>query len=170
MGAAWLAARVGVLLMGVAGSGKSTVAAELARRRRTGFLDADAVHDAEAVDRMRRGQRLLPAQRDAWIVRLVTALLTHPDAVVACSALKRAHRDRLRAAGAHPIVWLAVPTDELERRLAQRRGHAVTVSLLASQLDDLETPSPAEGVIRVDGSQPLTHVLDDVEGVLDELV
>lgn len=156
--------------MGVAGSGKSTVGAELASRHKTEFLDADSLHDQGAVERMSRGQPLTGAQRDAWMTRVVTELRTRPSVVVACSALKHEHRDRLRAAGAGPVIWIEVPTDEVARRLVQRRGHFATAALLASQLDDLEVPTQDEGVVPVDGDRPLKEILEEIEGVLDGLV
>jgi len=152
--------------MGVAGSGKSTVGAALARRSQTTLVDADTLHSRAAVEQMRRGHPLSAGQRDAWIARLVAEVRTHPGAVVACSALKREHRDRLRSAGVGPIVWLEVPIDEVVRRLTRRRGHFVTTSLLASQVDDLEVPSLHEGIVSVDGSRPVTQVLDEITAIL----
>ena len=146
--------------MGVSGSGKSTLGAMLASDLGCRFLEADDFHSAENVAKMRSGQPLMDEDRWPWLDRLGgaigSALSAEGTAVAACSALKRSYRERLsRAAGASiAFVLLNADQDELVRRLGNRPGHFMPVSLLSSQLDALEVPHPDERAITLDASQP----------------
>lgn len=140
-----------VVVMGVSGSGKTTVGTRLAAARGWPFLDADDLHPPANVDAMRSGRPLTEAQRDPWLAAVAAWIgdreRAGEDAVVACSALRRAHRDRLRAG--HPSVrflHLDVPAAELRARLARRAGHFMPASLLDSQLAALEPLEPDEPV------------------------
>ncbi len=130
-----------VVLMGVTGSGKSTVGFEVARELGVVFRDGDSYHDAAAVAAMRQGQPLDDAARAPWLERLHEALVEHraDGVVLACSCLKASHRDVI-AKGIPEVrfVLLRVPEDVLARRLELRRGHFAGVDLLPSQLATLE--------------------------------
>jgi len=147
--------RRAVLVMGVSGSGKSSVGAALAGRCGLAFRDADALHAPEAVAKMARGVALDDADRWPWLDRVGAVLAdggAHPaGVVVACSALKRAYRDRLRAtAPGLRIVFLDGEPDLLAARLHARTGHYMPPALLASQIATLERPDAGEpGVVRV---------------------
>ncbi len=148
--------------MGVAGSGKSTVGEALADRLDAPFLDADELHTPACVERMRRGEPLTDRERTEWIERVSAALRARDPLVVACSALLRAHRDRLRAAGDVQMVLLEASPRELERRISERRDHFFPSELLRDQLATLEPPAADEGVLVVDGSRPpaaLVHAI-----------
>jgi gluconokinase len=128
-----------VILMGVSGAGKSTIAAELKRLTGWPFAEADSFHSAANVAKMRSGHPLTDADRAPWLDALSAWIdareAARESAIMTCSALHRTYRDRLREG--HPtvvFVSLAVPADELARRLAQRRGHYMPMSLLPSQL------------------------------------
>ena len=151
-----------VLVMGVSGSGKSTVARGLAERLDGVYVDADDLHPEENVAAMARGEPLTDALRWGWLDAVAEAMATtEPFAVVACSALKRVYRDRLRARlGAFPIVFLEGDHALLRERMAQREGHYMPVSLLDSQFATLEPPAPEEGAIRVSVAPPPDEVLD----------
>ena len=140
-----------VLVMGVSGVGKSTVARTLAERLGGVYVDADDLHPEENVAIMARGEPLTDALRWGWLDAVAEVMVrTEPFAVVACSALKRVYRDRLRAtAGEFPIIHLEGEPELLRARMARRKGHYMPVSLLDSQFAALEPPGPEEGAIRV---------------------
>ena len=141
-----------VLLMGVCGSGKSTVGRLLAKRLDWTFLEADTFHLPEARQRMAQGQPLDEADREPWIARIAEALAAQlarrEDTVLACSALRAVHRDRLAqvaGAGWH-VVHLAGPAELIAERLRERRGHYAGPELLESQLATLENPTDAQSL------------------------
>lgn len=130
-----------VVVMGVAGSGKTTVGRVLAQRLAVPFLDADDYHSREAVAAMRAGRPLDDDARASWLQRVNAAVRAlAPDGfVLACSALKHSYRDVLRSATDGLLfVHLDVPTPELQERLRARHGHYAGVDLLPSQLATLE--------------------------------
>ncbi|MCW5890347.1 MAG: AAA family ATPase [bacterium] len=145
-----------VVVMGPAGAGKTTVGRRLAETLGWAFHDGDDVHPAANVAKMRRGEPLTDADRAGWLAalhELIAALGARgADAVLACSALRAAHRDVL-AGGRDDVrfVYLRVPPDELRRRLEARRGHYMHADLLPSQLATLEEPGDA---ITLDGTRP----------------
>jgi gluconokinase len=145
-----------VVVMGVCGSGKTTVGRTLAASLQWPFLDADAFHPPGNVAKMARGVPLTDDDRWPWFDRIVAELKQHHSAgtqvVVACSALKQAYRDRLARAGEVRFVYLKGDAATIEPRLAGRNGHFMPPSLLASQFATLEEPSAA---IVVDIRQPI---------------
>jgi len=135
--------------MGVAGSGKSTVGAKLARALGVDFVEGDEYHPADNVERMSRGIPLTDDDRAGWLRALATRLREAKDAstglVMTCSALKRSYRDVLRAGAADvQFVFLRGSGALIAERLAGRRGHFMPASLLDSQLATLEEPAPDE--------------------------
>ena len=143
--------------MGVSGCGKSTVGALLAQLLRCEFLEGDSLHPARNVARMAAGVALTDDDRHDWLRALAQHLKTAHDAnqalVVSCSALKRSYRDRLRSASASlAFVHLHGSPVLLAQRLAQRTGHYMPASLLASQLATLEAPAEDERAITLDAS------------------
>jgi gluconokinase len=138
------------VIMGVSGSGKSLIGAQLARALDIDFLEGDDLHPAENVKRMAAGIPLTDDDRHGWLLaiaaRLREANRKGVGLVAACSALKRSYRDLLRSRGDTDVrfVHLAGPRALLAERLAQRRGHFMPGSLLESQLATLEEPSPDE--------------------------
>lgn len=137
-----------IVLIGPSGSGKTTVGRELAARRGAVFVDADDFHSTEAIEKMSRGIGLSDDDRLPWLSRLAAILhapQTHPEIVLACSALKTKYREVL-ANGTRKVVfiYLRVELEELARRLTERQGHFAGTSLLLSQLDALEVPGPDE--------------------------
>ena len=142
--------------MGVSGCGKSTLGALLADALACPFLEGDSFHSAEAVEKMRGGQALTDDDRWPWLDRLGAAaggaLAAHGGVVVACSALRKAYRDRLRAAIGDPIrfVLLENSRDQILARIANRPGHYMPPSLLDSQFATLERPLAEERVMIVE--------------------
>ena len=147
----------GIVVMGVSGSGKSTVASALAERLGWVYADGDAFHPPGNVAKMAAGTPLTDADREPWL-RLIAAWIaarcTERDpGVVACSALKRRYRAILLGEapeGAARIVYLKGELALIEERMRQRAGHFMPASLLESQFRTLEQPTPSEGVIAVD--------------------
>ena len=141
-----------IVVMGVAGSGKSTIAAELARRLGWRFAEGDAFHPAANVEKMRQGIALDDTDRWPWLDAI--AAWVHETrrgggrCVVACSALKRAYRERI-AAGRDDVrfVYLQGTYDLVSRRMASREGHYMPLALLRSQYDTLEEPGTEENPI-----------------------
>ena len=151
---------LGVVVMGVSGSGKSTVAAAIAQALGLRCIDGDELHAPASVDKMRRGVPLTDADRWPWLDR-IGAELAQPapgsnGTVVACSALRRIYRERLRSACAGlRFVFLHGDTALIEQRMASRSGHYMPATLLASQLRTLEAPGPDEAdVLPLDITQP----------------
>lgn len=137
-----------VILMGVSGSGKTTVGKLLAQRLGAHFLDADDFHPEDNVRKMRSGLALDDADRKPWLEQLKTELRNHEargkSVVLACSALKRSYRDQLRQGlGDVRVVYLHGTKALLAARLAAREGHYMPPTLLDSQLDTLEEPRNA---------------------------
>jgi gluconokinase len=147
------AARPGVIvvLMGVAGTGKTTVGRRLAHALGWRFRDADAFHPAANVAKMRRGEPLTDADREPWLDALARLVADEHHAgrnlVLACSALRRAYRERL-ARGVPGVLWVHLTGDPalLRERLRRRRGHFAGTDLLPSQLETLEPPADALAV------------------------
>ncbi|PTW47621.1 gluconokinase [Sphingomonas faeni] len=146
-----------IIVMGVSGSGKSTLGAELARRLRCDFLEGDDFHSSDSVAKMRSGKPLDDQDRWPWLDRIAAGLhgaaRTDGTAVAACSALKRAYRDRLADAVGMPLLFVFLDTKdsgELARRLVHRADHYMPASLLASQLDTLEALGPDERAVTLD--------------------
>lgn len=133
-----------IVLMGVAGCGKTTVGVLLAERLGWRFLDADDFHSPANVEKMRSGQPLTDDDRWPWLDRLNGLLREDGPAILACSALRQRYRDRI-AAGVDDVRWVhLVGTFELiGARLAARKGHYMPATLLASQFDTLEPPDAA---------------------------
>lgn len=147
-----------VVVMGVAGSGKSTVGRVVAARLGWDFGEGDALHPAPNVAKMAAGDPLTDADRRPWLA-LVREWIDERvragrPAIITCSALKRAYRDVLR--DPHVVfVHLAAPPEQLLARLTARRGHFMPAALLDSQLADLEPPGPDEQALTLDASAPL---------------
>lgn len=137
-----------VIVMGVSGCGKSTVGALLAERLGCRFLEGDMFHDTAAVEKMRRGIPLTDEDRWPWLDR-IGAAASEGTIVVACSALRRAYRDRLRAAipARTHFVMLDNSREEILRRLTARTHEFMPASLLDSQFATLERPSADEPVL-----------------------
>ena len=143
-----------LLVCGVSGSGKTTIGTLLAQRLGWAYAEADAFHPAANVAKMASGLPLNDADREPWLaaigVFIDEATAVERSAVVTCSALKRAYRDKLRSGRPNVrFVFLDAPYDVVSQRLAKRAGHFFPPELLASQYRDLEAPGPEEHVLNV---------------------
>ncbi|MGN6503716.1 MAG: gluconokinase [Pseudolysinimonas sp.] len=155
-----------VVVMGVSGSGKTTVGERLAVRLGLRFVDADALHPRANVEKMRAGIPLTDDDRWPWL-DAGGAVLVQGDVVVACSALRRAYRDRLRMAGPYDLVFLHGDPALLAERIGHRRGHFMPATLLQSQLDTLEPPADNEHPVRADVALPEDELVEQVARDLD---
>ena len=141
-----------LVVMGVSGSGKSTVAELVAERLGWDFAEGDAMHPESNVAKMHAGTPLTDDDRWPWLDVIAAWIRDHLESgrpgVVTCSALKRSYRDVLRAPG---VVFVHVAGDGtlIEDRMSQRSGHFMPTSLLASQLATLELPGEDEAHITV---------------------
>jgi|SRR5664279_5328592 len=141
--------RLPIVVMGVSGSGKSTLATGLASALSLDSIDSDALHLPQSVSKMAAGTPLTDSDRWPWLDR-IAARLADADAyplglVVACSALKRSYRDRLRrATSGLRFVFLDGPPALIASRLGGRSGHFMPSALLESQLQALERPGRDE--------------------------
>ena len=153
-----------VVVMGVSGSGKTTVGAALADALGLRFVDGDALHPAANVAKMAAGIPLGDADRAPWLDAIGAVLAAGP-VVVACSALKRAYRDRLRAAAPGlQLVFLDGDRALLASRMAARPGHFMPTSLLDSQLATLERPDHDEHALTADIAPPAEEIVTALAG------
>jgi gluconokinase len=154
-----------IALMGVSGSGKTTVGEALAQALGWAFLDADQFHPPANVDKMRAGQPLTDTDRAPWLDRIVDELRAILDrgesAVLACSALRAAYRGRIAQAGDVRFVYLAGDFATIDARLAARHHRYMPSTLLASQFATLEEPRDALRVdIRLSVAEQVATVID----------
>lgn len=148
-----------VVVMGVSGCGKSTVGALLAARLGVEFIDADEFHPPQNVAKMAAGTPLADEDRWPWLERLNAELKRRPDAVLACSALKQAYRDRLGAGLQCRYVHLSGPIELIRARLRARAHRYMPASLLESQFAALEPPAHA---IDIDVAQPAAACVEAI--------
>jgi gluconokinase len=155
-----------IIVMGVSGSGKSTLGPLLAATFHCRFIEGDAFHSPENVEKMRMGQPLQDEDRWSWLDRIGAelngAVAAHGIAVAACSALKRRYRERLEQAIEAPVAFVFLDADqnELTRRMQNRPDHYMPASLLASQFQALEAPGPDEPALVLDAHQPPRELCD----------
>ena len=146
-----------VVVMGVAGCGKSAVGQRVAQLLRLPMIEGDDFHPPANIAKMQQGQALTDEDRAGWLRGLGEQLVRHPGgAVLTCSALKRVYRDTLRAAVPDlKVVHLAITQAESLRRVAQRSDHFYPPSLVASQFEALQDPAGERGVLSLPASAPL---------------
>jgi gluconokinase len=149
-----------VVVMGVAGCGKSAVGERIAQSLGLPLVEGDEFHPASNIEKMRQGLPLEDEDRAGWLDQLAAELARHPaGAVLTCSALKHAYRERLRAAAPGlRFVHLQLTQQEALRRVQSRGGHFYPPSLVASQFEALEDPAGEPGVLGVDAALPLDAV------------
>lgn len=145
-----------VVVMGVAGCGKSAVGHQLAQQLGLPMIEGDDFHPPANIRKMQQGTALTDEDRADWLDSLAQALVAQPGgAVLSCSALKAAYRDALRRAmPGLRFVYLRITESESQRRVASRPGHFYPPSLVASQFEALQDPGAEPGVLALDGTLP----------------
>jgi gluconokinase len=153
-----------IVLMGVAGCGKSSVGAALATRMGLRYRDGDDLHPPENIAKMRAGTPLTDADRWPWLDAIARELHDDPDLIAGCSALRRAYRDRLRAGAGATLRFVHLAGDRalIAARMQARQGHYMPPSLLDSQFSTLEAPDATEA-LTVNIDQPLDSLIDQIE-------
>jgi gluconokinase len=145
-----------IIVVGVSGSGKSTVGQELANSLGVPFVDGDDLHSEENVAKMRAGHPLTEKDRLPWLAALaarVATLSTDRGGVIACSALKRRYRDALKAAAPEVLfLQLALTPETARERVDARSGHFMPSSLVTAQFEDFEPLEPEEPGIALDAT------------------
>lgn len=158
-----------IVVMGVSGSGKSTVGAALAQRLRVPFADADDFHPPANIEKMSAGHPLDDTDRVPWLEAIGKWLALHGDGgVMSCSALKRAYRDQLRRHCADiEFLHLEGTVETIGRRQASRPGHFMPASLLQSQFQTLEPLEPDERGIAIDVDQSIDSIIESYVSTTD---
>lgn len=157
-----------IVVMGVSGCGKTSVAIAVAERIGARMIEGDAFHPEQNVRKMQAGIPLTDADRQGWLAQLGSELVRAVDdsrvAVLTCSALKRRYRDSLRASVSNlGFVFLELSPEAATERVKQRPGHFMPASLVESQFRDLEAPTGEPGVLTVNAIDPLHLIVDQVQ-------
>jgi gluconokinase len=156
-----------VIVFGVSGAGKTTIGKLLAQQLGWRFYEADDFHSEANIDKLRRGIPLTDEDRWPWLENLrqliKRSLEAGENAVLACSALKRAYRKRLRVSDQVKFVFLHGDYVLIEKQLRQRHGHFMNPELLRSQFADLEEPKPDEDVITAELGRTPEEIVEGIK-------
>lgn len=158
-----------IVIMGVAGCGKSTIGAALGARIGAPYRDGDDLHPPENIAKMSRGEPLNDDDRWPWLEAVGKVLAgAEGDMIVGCSALKRAYRDLIRREAGGPVLFvhLAGSRELIASRMASRSGHFMPTALLDSQFAALEPPADDEGALTVDLNKPVAEIVEDIASAL----
>ena len=143
-----------IIICGVAGAGKTTIGQLLAQELAWEFYDADDFHAVANIAKMESGVALTDEDRQPWLDKLreliEQCLVARKNAVLACSALKKAYRDRLRVSEKVKFVFLRGNRRKVSEQLQHRHEHFMNPVLLDSQFEDLEEPQPSEGALSLE--------------------
>ena len=160
-----------VIVFGVSGAGKTTVGKLLAREIGWRFVEADDFHPVTNIEKMRSGRPLTDEDRWPWLERLRQqidqSLNAGQNAVLACSALRRAYRDRLRVSDEVKLVFLRGDHALIEKQLRNRRRHFMNPDLLQSQFDDLEEPQQGENVLTIELGRTPKQIVETIKTKLN---
>jgi gluconokinase len=164
-----------IVVMGVAGCGKSAVGNALAAALGATFVEGDGLHPPENVARMASGEPLTDALREGWLDaigrQIATSAGSGQGVVAACSALKRSYRDRLRGFCRDIVfVYLEIDPATAKRRVGNRRGHFMPASLVDSQFAILEAPAAGERALTLDGTHPVAKLVTEAVRLLGRAV
>jgi gluconokinase len=160
-----------VIVFGVSGAGKTTVGKLLAEELGWRFYEADDFHSPANIDKMRRGAPLTDEDRWPWLENLreliKRSLESGKNAVLACSALKRAYRERLRVSAEVKFVFLRGDYALIARQLHERHGHFMNSALLRSQFADLEEPKPDEDSLTIELGKTPEEIVQEIKTKLN---
>ncbi|MEF7617525.1 gluconokinase [Aquincola sp. MAHUQ-54] len=157
-----------IVVMGVAGCGKSSLGAAIAQAEGLPLVEGDHFHSPASREKMSRGTPLTDEDREGWLATLGEQLRAQPQGIVlTCSALKRRYRDTLRAAAPGlRFAFLEITRDDALARVAGRSSHFFSASLVDSQFATLESPVGEPGVLRLDARLPLEQLQQQASGWL----
>ena len=159
-----------VIVFGVSGAGKTTIGRLLAEQLGWRFYEADDFHPRANIEKMRSGHPLTDEDRWPWLERLreqmTRSLAANENAVLGCSALKRAYRERLRVSNDVRFVYLRGDYALIDKQLRDRRGHFMNPALLRSQFVDLEEPTPDEGTITIELGRSPQQLVEEIKARL----
>jgi len=154
-----------LIVMGVSGSGKTTIGTGLALALGWSYIEGDQFHPKANVEKMARGIPLTDEDRSAWLdelrAEIEKCLEERVPAVLACSALKHSYRERLRVDERVQFVFLNIPYERARERMSKREGHFMPVSLLDSQFETLQQPDGSDS-INVDAQQSPDQIVKEV--------
>jgi gluconokinase len=156
-----------VIVFGVSGAGKTTISKLLAEELGWRFYEADDFHSRANIEKMRRGVALTDEDRSPWLESLhqliKRSLEGGENAVLSCSALKRAYRERLRVSDEVKFVFLRGDHALIEKQLLGRRGHFMNPELLRSQFAHLEEPKPDEDVVTIELGRTSQEIVEEIK-------
>ncbi|UVS80095.1 gluconokinase [Actinokineospora sp. UTMC 2448] len=157
-----------VVVMGVSGSGKTTVGMALAEKLAVPYAEADEFHPRSNIDKMTSGVPLTDADRKPWLLAIAVWIGEHAESggVVTCSALKRSYRDLLRSGGPAWFLHLHGSREVIAGRMSGRSGHFMPPSLLDSQFADLQPLSPDEAGFTADVTEPVDRIVAEAADLL----
>jgi gluconokinase len=159
-----------VIVFGVSGAGKTTIGKLLAKRLSWRFLEADDFHLRGNIEKMRDGLPLTDKDRWPWLKflreQIERSLAANENAVLACSALKRKYRERLRVSDNVKFVLLRGDYALVEKQLHSRRGHFMNSDLLRSQFVDLEEPESDEDAVTIELGRTPEELVEEIETTL----
>jgi gluconokinase len=159
-----------VIVFGVSGAGKTTIGKRLAEELGWQFLEADDFHPRANIDKMRSGHPLADEDRWPWLERLreqiTSSVSAKENAVLACSALKRAYRDRLRVSDDVKFIFLRGDYALIENQLRHRHGHFMNPDLLRSQFADLEEPRSDEDALTIELGRTPQELVEEIKAKL----
>jgi len=159
-----------VVVFGVSGAGKTTVGKLLAEELGWRFLEADDFHPRSNVEKMRNGRPLTDEDRRPWLAMLrdqiTHSIAAKGHAVLACSALKRTYRERLRVNDDVKFVFLHGDSALIEKQLRSRRGHFMDPALLMSQFTDLEEPKLDDGTVTIELGRSPQELVEEIKSKL----
>ncbi|MBM7037086.1 gluconokinase [Vibrio ulleungensis] len=154
------------LVMGVSGSGKSSIAAQLAQALDVAFVDGDDLHPQSNIDKMSEGIALDDSDRAPWLAIINQQLREWVSegrgGVMVCSALKQIYREQLRAGVDLQFVFLDAPIDIIAQRMQKRQGHFMKAHMLASQFDTLERPDNEANTWIIDSRESAATVVQNI--------
>jgi gluconokinase len=160
-----------VIIFGVSGAGKTTIAELLARQLGQHFYEADDFHSQANIEKMHRGIPLTDEGRWPWLERLreliERSVAANESAVLACSALKRAYRECLRVNNQVKFVFLRGDYALVEEQVRRRHDHFMNPALLQSQFDDLEEPKPDEDTLTIELGRTPRELVDEIKAKLN---
>ena len=156
-----------IIVFGVSGAGKTTIGKLLAKDLGWRFLEADDFHPRANIEKMRSGRPLTDEDRWPWLERLreqiSRSITAKENAVLACSALKRAYRKRLHVSDDVNLVFLRGDYALIEKQLRDRRGHFMSPGLLKSQFAVLEEPDPDEHVLTIELGRKPQELVEEIK-------